>query len=68
MGMGPTSEAGVSTELESLKTEVAQLREIVAALVNLVVENQGSEEAAGDFEDEGFLPEVGTGSRFGWGM
>ena len=55
-------------ELESLRSEVAQLREIVAALVNLVVETNGAEEAAGDFEEEGYLPEVGTGSKFGWGM
>ena len=46
-----------------------QLREIVAALVNLVVENSGGEDSMGDFDDEGgYLPEVGTGSKFGWGM
>lgn len=66
--MGSKSEAGASLELESLRVEVAQLREIVAALVNLVVENQGGDESVGDFDDEGYLPEVGTGSRFGWGM
>jgi hypothetical protein len=66
--MGQTLEAGGSTELESLRSEVAQLREIVAALVNLVVETHGAEEATGEFDEEGFLPEVGTGSKFGWGM
>ena len=67
--MGTISEAGVNGELESLRSEIAQLREIVTALVNIVVENQGSEEASGDFDDEGgYLPEVGTGSKFGWGM
>jgi hypothetical protein len=67
--MGSNSEAGASVELESLRTEVAQLREIVAALVNLVVENQAGDESVGDFDDEGgYLPEVGTGSKFGWGM
>ena len=63
-----TKSEGANLELESLRTEVAQLREIVAALVNLVVENQGSEDSVGDFDDEGYLPEVGTGSKFGWGM
>jgi hypothetical protein len=66
--MGSKSEAVGSLELESLRSEVAQLREIVAALVNIVVENHAGEESMGDFEDEGFLPEVGTGSKFGWGM
>jgi hypothetical protein len=63
-----TKSEGANLELESLRTEVAQLREIVAALVNLVVENQGSEDSMGDMDDEGYLPEVGTGSKFGWGM
>lgn len=66
--MGQTSEAGRSTELETLRSEVAQLREIVAALVNLVVETQGAEEAQSEFDEEGYLPEVGTGTKFGWGM
>ena len=66
--MAQGNKAGMNGELETLKTEVAQLREIVAALVNLVVENQSSEEFDGDFEDEGFVPEVGTGTKFGWGM
>jgi hypothetical protein len=66
--MAQANKAGMNGELESLKTEVAQLREIVAALVNLVVENQSAEEFDGDFEDETFVPEVGTGSKFGWGM
>lgn len=66
--MGTISEAGVNGELESLRSEIAQLREIVTALVNIVVENQGAEEASAEFDDEGYLPEVGTGSKFGWGM
>ena len=61
-------EVGGAAELDALRAEVAQLREIVAALVNLVVENQSGEEPDGDWEDEPFLPEVGTGSKFGWGM
>jgi hypothetical protein len=60
---------GGKTELESLRTEIAQLREIVAALVNLVVEAQSTAEGEGEFEeDEAYLPEVGTGQKFGWGM
>jgi hypothetical protein len=55
-------------ELDALRLEVAQLREIVAALVNLVVENQGAGEGDGEWEDDAFLPEVGTGTKFGWGM
>lgn len=66
--MGPTIEGGVNGELESLRSEIAQLREIVTALVNIVVETQGAEESAGDFDEGGYLPEVGTGSKFGWGM
>lgn len=66
--MGQTSEAGVNLELESLRSEIAQLREIVAALVNLVVETQGADEVGGEFDEEGYLPEVGTGTKFGWGM
>lgn len=66
--MGIVTDGASGKELESLKSEVAQLREIVAALVNLVVENQGAEEAGSEFEEDAFVPEVGTGSRFGWGM
>jgi hypothetical protein len=66
--MGTTVEGGVNGELESLRSEIAQLREIVTALVNIVVETQGAEESAGDFDEDGYLPEVGTGSKFGWGM
>jgi hypothetical protein len=66
--MGTSIEGGVNGELESLRSEIAQLREIVTALVNIVVETQGAEEASGDFDEDGYLPEVGTGSRFGWGM
>ena len=66
--MGPTIEAGVNGELESLRSEVAQLREIVTALVNIVVETQGAEESSSEFDEDGYLPEVGTGSKFGWGM
>ena len=61
-------EVGGAAELDALRAEVAQLREIVAALVSLVVENQSAEEPDGDWRDEPFLPEVGTGSKFGWGM
>ncbi len=66
--MKPMSEADGVAELDALRLEVAQLREIVAALVNLVVENQGASDGDGDWEEDAFLPEVGTGSRFGWGM
>ena len=66
--MGSIGDGASGKELESLKSELAQLREIVAALVSLVVENQGAEEAGSEFEDDAFVPEVGTGSKFGWGM
>lgn len=66
--MGSVVDGAPGKELESLKSEVAQLREIVAALVNLVVETQVAEEAGSGFEDDAFVPEVGTGSKFGWGM
>lgn len=66
--MAPMGEMGGPEELDALRSEVAQLREIVAALVNLVVENQGAQEGDGDWEGDAFLPEVGTGSKFGWGM
>jgi hypothetical protein len=66
--MKPMSEAGGLAELDALRLEVAQLREIVAALVNLVVENQGASEGDGEWEEDAFLPEVGTGTKFGWGM
>lgn len=67
--MTPGSEAGVSKELESLRAEVEQLREIVAALVDIVVESHtdGTGELDEDL-NEALVPEVGTGSRFGWGM
>ncbi|HEX9708962.1 MAG TPA: hypothetical protein VGB42_03210 [Candidatus Thermoplasmatota archaeon] len=66
--MAPMGEAGGAAELDALRTEVAQLREIVAALVNLVVENQGASDGDAEWEDDSFLPEVGTGTKFGWGM
>ncbi len=68
--MTTMSKAGGRGELDELRTEVAQLREIVAALVNLVVETQGASDGETDqeWEDDPFLPEVGTGTKFGWGM
>jgi hypothetical protein len=66
--MAQMNELGKNGELETLRTEVAQLREIVAALVNLVVENQSAEDIDGEIDEDAFVPEVGTGSRFGWGM
>ncbi len=67
--MAPLNQSGMNTELESLRTEIAQLREIVAALVNIVVEAQSGADLEGEFEDdEAFSPEVGTGQKFGWGM
>ncbi len=68
--MAGMSEVGGRAELDELRTEVAQLREIVAALVNLVVENQTAADGDADreWEDDSFHTEVGTGTKFGWGM
>ena len=67
--MAPVNEPGKNLEFESLRTEIAQLREIVAALVNIVVEAQSGADFEGEFEeDDAFVPEVGTGQKFGWGM
>lgn len=67
--MAPLNQSGMNTELESLRTEIAQLREIVAALVNIVVEAQSGADLEGEFEeDDAFSPEVGMGQKFGWGM
>ena len=67
--MAPVNEPGKNLEFESLRTEIAQLREIVAALVNIVVEAQSGADLEGEFEeDDAFVPEVGMGQKFGWGM